>query len=78
MSDRQVLRGLADVAVASPLLALAAVALAAGLPLGFIAATLAWAGHVAFDRAIGLRLRSPDGFQRGANASTTCSTSEPL
>jgi hypothetical protein len=27
--------------------------------------TAAWAFHVAFDRAIGLRLRSPDGFQRG-------------
>lgn len=49
-------------------LALAAVALATGLPLGFVAAALAWAGHVAFDRAIGLRLRSPDGFQRGENA----------
>jgi predicted anti-sigma-YlaC factor YlaD len=46
-------------------LALAAVALAAGLPLGYVTGALAWAAHVAFDRAIGLRLRSRDGFQRG-------------
>jgi Domain of unknown function (DUF4260) len=38
---------------------------AAGLPRAWLAAGLAWAFHVAFDRAIGLRLRSPDGFQRG-------------
>jgi hypothetical protein len=46
-------------------LALAVVVLAAALPLGYVAAALAWAGHVAFDRAIGLRPRTPDGFQRG-------------
>jgi hypothetical protein len=46
-------------------LALAVVVLAAGLPLGYLAGALAWAGHVAFDRAIGLRLRTRDGFQRG-------------
>ena len=45
-------------------LALAVAALAAGLPLGYVAGALAWAFHVAFDRAIGLRPRSPDGFQR--------------
>jgi len=39
-------------------------ALAAGLPLGYVAGALAWGLHVAFDRAIGLRPRSPDGFQR--------------
>jgi Domain of unknown function (DUF4260) len=46
-------------------LALAAAVLAAGLPLGYVAGALAWAVHVAFDRAIGLRQRSPDGFQPG-------------
>jgi Domain of unknown function (DUF4260) len=45
-------------------LALALVAIVAGLPLGYLAGALGWAVHVAFDRAIGLRLRSPDGFQR--------------
>lgn len=49
-------------------LALAVAALAAGLPRGYVAGALVWAVHVAFDRAIGLRLRSPDGFQRGENA----------
>ena len=49
-------------------LALAAAALAVGLPLGYVAGALAWTGHAAFDRAIGLRLRSPDGFQRGESA----------
>lgn len=48
-------------------LALALVAVA-GLPLGYLAGALAWAVHIAFDRAIGLRLRSPDGFQRGDEA----------
>lgn len=47
--------------------AVAAAALAAGLPLGYLAGALGWAVHVAFDRAIGLRLRSPDGLQRGDN-----------
>jgi Domain of unknown function (DUF4260) len=46
-------------------LVLAVAALAAGLPLGYAAGSLAWAAHVAFDRAIGLRPRAPDGFQRG-------------
>ena len=46
-------------------LGLIIVTLAAGLPRAWLAAGLAWTFHVAFDRAIGLRLRSPDGFQRG-------------
>jgi hypothetical protein len=45
-------------------LALAIAALAAGLPHGYLAGAIAWGLHVAFDRAIGLRPRSPDGFQR--------------
>lgn len=45
-------------------LGLIIVVVAAGLPRAWLAAALAWAFHVAFDRAIGLRLRSPDGFQR--------------
>lgn len=45
-------------------LVLAIGALAAGLPLGYVAGAIAWGLHVAFDRAIGLRPRSPDGFQR--------------
>ena len=49
-------------------LVLAIAALAAGLPLGYVAGAIAWGLHVAFDRAIGLRLRSPDGFQRGETA----------
>ena len=48
-------------------LALAVVVLVAGLPLGYLAGALAWAAHVAFDRAIGPRLRAPDGFQRADN-----------
>ena len=47
--------------------ALALGALAAGLPLGYVAGAIAWALHVAFDRAIGLRPRSPDGFQPAEN-----------
>jgi hypothetical protein len=46
-------------------LALAVVVLAAGLPFGYLAGAFAWACHVAFDRAIGLRPRTADGFQRG-------------
>jgi hypothetical protein len=42
--------------------------LAAGPPLAYLAGACAWAGHVAFDRAIGLRLRTPDGFQRDDDA----------
>jgi hypothetical protein len=49
-------------------LALAVVALVAQLPLGYVAGALAWSCHVAFDRAIGLRLRTPDGFQQRDNA----------
>ena len=45
-------------------LVLAIAALAAGLPLGYVAGAIAWGLHVAFDRAIGLRPRSRDGFQR--------------
>jgi hypothetical protein len=45
-------------------LALALAALAAGLPLGYLAGAVAWGLHVAFDRAIGLRPRSRDGFER--------------
>jgi Domain of unknown function (DUF4260) len=48
--------------------ALIIVTAAAGVPRAWLAAGLAWALHVAFDRAIGLRLRSPDGFQRGVRA----------
>jgi hypothetical protein len=48
-------------------LVLAIAALAAGLPLGYVAGAIAWGLHVAFDRAIGLRPRSPDGFQRAEN-----------
>jgi hypothetical protein len=46
-------------------LGLIIVTVAAGLPRAWLTAALAWAFHVALDRAIGLRLRSPDGFQRG-------------
>ena len=46
-------------------LGLIIVTVAVGLPRAWLAAALAWAFHVAFDRAIGLRLRSRDGFQRG-------------
>lgn len=49
-------------------LGLLTVTIAAGLPRAWLAGALAWAFHVAFDRAIGLRLRSPDGFQRGDRA----------
>ena len=45
-------------------LGLVLVVVIAGLRRAWLAAALAWALHVAFDRAIGLRLRSPDGFQR--------------
>jgi hypothetical protein len=48
-------------------LALAIAALTAGLPLGYVAGALAWGLHVAFDRAIGLRPRSADGFQRAGS-----------
>jgi hypothetical protein len=48
-------------------LALAIAALAAGLPLGYVAGAVGWGLHVAFDRAIGLRPRSRDGFQRAGS-----------
>ena len=32
---------------------------------GLLVGALAWAGHVCFDRAIGIRLRAPDGSMRG-------------
>ena len=35
-----------------------------GPPLGYVAGAIAWGLHVAFDRAIGLRPRSRDGFER--------------
>jgi hypothetical protein len=44
-------------------IALAAVAIVA-LPEGFLVGALAWALHIAFDRAVGYGLRTPDGFQR--------------
>jgi hypothetical protein len=44
--------------------ALAGVALAAGLPRGYLVGALAWGLHVAVDRAVGYGLRTRDGFQR--------------
>ena len=44
--------------------ALAAIALAAGLPAAWLVGALAWATHVAVDRAVGYTLRTRDGFQR--------------
>jgi hypothetical protein len=46
-----------------PLLLLV-VAFGASLPRGYAVGALAWAFHVALDRAVGYRLRSADGFQR--------------
>ena len=46
-------------------LALAVVAVAAGLSPAWLVGALAWALHVAIDRAVGYGLRTPDGFQRG-------------
>ncbi|MGD9573169.1 MAG: DUF4260 family protein [Thermoleophilia bacterium] len=43
---------------------LAAVALAGLLPAAWLAAALAWAAHIALDRAAGYGLRAPDGRQR--------------
>jgi hypothetical protein len=45
-------------------LALGAIALAAGLPAAWLVGALAWATHVAVDRAVGYGLRGRDGFQR--------------
>jgi len=44
---------------------LAAVALAGLVGTAFLVAALAWAFHVALDRAVGYGLRTRDGFQRG-------------
>jgi hypothetical protein len=44
--------------------ALAVVVLGAGLSLGWLVGALAWAAHVAIDRAVGYGLRTGDGFQR--------------
>ena len=44
------------------LLALAATAGLLGA--GYLIGALAWGAHVAFDRAVGYGLRTPDGFQR--------------
>jgi Domain of unknown function (DUF4260) len=44
--------------------ALAALVLAADLPVAYLVGALAWAFHVALDRAVGYGLRTPDGFQR--------------
>jgi hypothetical protein len=40
------------------------------IPLGFLIGALAWALHIALDRALGYGLRTRDGFQRlqGARA----------
>ena len=46
---------------------LVVVVVAVGMAHAWLAAALAWGFHVAFDRAIGLGLRSPDGFQRGGH-----------
>lgn len=45
-------------------LVLGALAIATLIPSGFLLAALAWALHVALDRAIGYGLRTRDGFQR--------------
>lgn len=45
-------------------LALGVAAVAAGLSAAWVVGALAWALHVAIDRAVGYGLRTPDGFQR--------------
>jgi hypothetical protein len=45
-------------------LALGVVVVAAGLPRGYVVGALAWALHIAVDRAVGYGLRTRDGFQR--------------
>jgi hypothetical protein len=45
-------------------LVLAALAAAGLLPLGYLVGALAWAFHVALDRALGYGLRTQEGFQR--------------
>jgi hypothetical protein len=44
--------------------ALAALTIAANLPSGYLVGALAWALHIAVDRACGYGLRTPDGYQR--------------
>jgi hypothetical protein len=44
--------------------ALGALAMATVVPSGFLIGALAWALHIALDRAIGYGLRTRDGFQR--------------
>jgi Domain of unknown function (DUF4260) len=46
--------------------ALIAVAATGLLGTGWLVFGLAWALHIALDRAVGYGLRTPDGFQRGA------------
>jgi len=45
-------------------LALGAAAALGVIPLGYLVGALAWALHVAVDRAVGYGLRTRDGFQR--------------
>lgn len=45
-------------------IALGVVAVAVGLSPAWLVGALAWALHVAIDRAVGYGLRTPDGFQR--------------
>jgi hypothetical protein len=45
-------------------LALGAAVAAGVLPLAWLAGALAWGVHIAVDRTVGYRLRTPDGFQR--------------
>jgi hypothetical protein len=45
-------------------LGLVVLALAAGLPAGYLVGALAWALHIAVDRPVGYGLRTDDGFQR--------------
>jgi hypothetical protein len=44
--------------------ALAVVAAAGLVPVGYLVGALAWGFHIALDRAVGYRLRTSDGFQR--------------
>ena len=44
--------------------ALGALAIAAGLPAGYLVGALAWALHIAVDRVCGYGLRTSDGYQR--------------
>jgi hypothetical protein len=45
-------------------LALGVIAVATGFSTAWVVGALAWALHVAIDRAVGYGLRTPDGFQR--------------